>query len=1166
MRRLIPAAAILLAAVSAAGAAGPGDLHAAVRRGDAAEVKRLLVAGADARAKDARGATAMRLAARGDSRAVMEAILLHVPDVDLLAAIEKGDADGLALRLAYNPDLVAYRSERHDRPMPTAIKHNRPEVVEVLLSAGASADGEGESYWPPLVRAAREGNLQIARILLAHKAKINTVGEDDDNETPLNQAAASGNLELVELLLASGAKVNFAHKKDNYTALHAAAWNKHAGIVRRLLAAGADVNAETKWGFTPLHSALWAGDTITADILLKHGAKLDLATAAALGRVEDAKRLLARPLSPKLANSIGPAALLWAVRRGQVATASVLLDAGRDINDQTGWGLGPLHRAVAGGHAEMVRLLLDRGAKVNATNEYDYTKGCTPLVVAAAEGHEQIAQVLLDRGADVGAANKDGETPLHVAAGKGHTALAVMLLDRGAELKAISRRGETPMEAAARGGHLKTVRELLARGADPNGELVPGPGWVASGALHGAARSGHVEVVRLLLDKGANISAAPDRSQTTALLVAAEAGHLEVVRLLVRRGADIHRATKYSGTALGKALYGARHHHEKGDRHLQLARWLLRQGAKPGDGPAALRPAAGLGDVELLKVLAERTPQGLFAKRGGLLHAAAKAGRKDMVRFLLAKGLDPAAKDGSRKTALEVAAAAGQKLIVKILLDRLGQAGAAQVLGAMKAAASAGHAEVVALLLGRSGTAADAAGCSAVLAAAAGNGRRRVVEVLLAGGVDVNEPGGQGAAIHAAVGAADIQMVRMLISRGADVDAVSKYKQPLLYVAATHRERSRELVELLLGEGADPNVIHPGTQLTSLDHAIQQQRWDVAELLVKHKARVDVFAAAALGRLEQVRKVARDTPSLLSASKGRLGALLAWAALGGRTEVVKFLCAHELVNVNDVVGKDATALYWAARGGHVEAARILLANGAQVNGGVAATTTPLHLAVRYRHVAMVRLLLGAGANASARGISKWTPLHVAANAGDAEIARMLLKGGADVNAAASDKKTALSIVMGGTSYGTYYHHDPEHSDTAQRYLVAEALLDHKADVKAGASVTLHWAASGGHVKLLRRLIAAGLDVNATNRYKLTPLHSALTGYREARVGREFNDDEKATPWHPTENPHMQTVRLLLEKGADVHARDKHGRDALSFATYDGTKELIELIRKHAPTK
>ena len=119
-----------------------------------------------------------------------------------------------------------------------------------------------------------------------------------------------------------------------------------------------------------------------------------------------------------------------AARRGLLGIAKLLIDKGADINAGDAAGETPLHFAAANGQREVAKLLIDKGAKVSAATKF----GGTPLHRAAKMGHREIAELLLDKKAEVNAKDASGRTPLDVAAesdAKGASAVAELLRKKG---------------------------------------------------------------------------------------------------------------------------------------------------------------------------------------------------------------------------------------------------------------------------------------------------------------------------------------------------------------------------------------------------------------------------------------------------------------------------------------------------------------------------------------------------------------------------------------------------------------------------------------------------------------------------------------------------------------------------------------------------------------
>jgi len=116
-----------------------------------------------------------------------------------------------------------------------------------------------------------------------------------------------------------------------------------------------------------------------------------------------------------------------------------------------------LHRAASRGHGKAVALLLDRGAKVDATDG----EGVTPLVLASYRGQTEVVKLLLERGADVNAREKrNGLSSLSHAVGRGDMELVKVLLAHGADPLLKSADGRTALERAEANGATEIVRLL----------------------------------------------------------------------------------------------------------------------------------------------------------------------------------------------------------------------------------------------------------------------------------------------------------------------------------------------------------------------------------------------------------------------------------------------------------------------------------------------------------------------------------------------------------------------------------------------------------------------------------------------------------------------------------------------------------------------------------
>nr|7B6W_AAA Chain AAA, Alpha-1B adrenergic receptor,alpha1B adrenergic receptor,Alpha-1B adrenergic receptor,alpha1B adrenergic receptor,Alpha-1B adrenergic receptor,alpha1B adrenergic receptor,Alpha-1B adrenergic receptor,alpha1B adrenergic receptor [Homo sapiens] len=152
------------------------------------------------------------------------------------------------------------------RKLLEAARKGQDDEVRILLANGADVNTADETGFTPLHLAAWEGHLGIVEVLLKNGADVNA--NDERGHTPLHLAAYTGHLEIVEVLLKNGAGVN-ATDVIGTAPLHLAAMWGHLEIVEVLLKNGADVNAQDKFGKTPFDLAIDNGNEDIAEVLQK---------------------------------------------------------------------------------------------------------------------------------------------------------------------------------------------------------------------------------------------------------------------------------------------------------------------------------------------------------------------------------------------------------------------------------------------------------------------------------------------------------------------------------------------------------------------------------------------------------------------------------------------------------------------------------------------------------------------------------------------------------------------------------------------------------------------------------------------------------------------------------------------------------------------------------
>ncbi|XP_039614352.1 ankyrin repeat and death domain-containing protein 1B isoform X2 [Polypterus senegalus] len=269
-----------------------------------------------------------------------------------------------------------------------------------------------------------------------------------------------------------------------------------------------------------------------------------------------------------------------AAKRNDVATMTLL---GKNVNhnaknvhDRTA-----LHFAVAGGHRDVVELLVKRKVRVDVADKY----GITPLHLGAWFGHTDIMKMLVQEGANQKALNQEGMNILHCAAINNHIKVFEYIIDdlQMKEMDVQDKAGESALLLACEGGHEDSAEVLLQAGYDVsiltkdgrsvlhrvcesgltslvkllinNGADINRQNQNKLAPIHLAVMKGHIPVIHTLIEAGCNIDITDNRKQT-ALHIAAELGKADVVEMLLKANCDLTLQDKQGKTALGVAARG----------------------------------------------------------------------------------------------------------------------------------------------------------------------------------------------------------------------------------------------------------------------------------------------------------------------------------------------------------------------------------------------------------------------------------------------------------------------------------------------------------------------------------------------------------------------------------------------------------------------------------
>ena len=424
-------------------------------------------------------------------------------------------------------------------------------MVGVLFLSGTSLIAANSNS--ELVEAVKKGDGDSVHSLLSQNVDVNT--SQVNGTTALHWAVHHDDLKMAKLLIEAGANVNVANDYG-VTPFLLACINGSSSMVRGLLQAGADPNTTRQTG----ESAIM--------------------TASRTGNLEAVKTLLAyEPDLNRQENRRGQTALMWAIEQGHPQVAKLLIERGADVNARSKRGFTPLLFAAQQNDLDSVEALLAAGAKLD---------GLTPewgsaLVAAAARGHEDLAIFLLEKGADPNAADSDQIAVLHYAMlqGLGHMGGVPPHMNNSSHVH--------------RPTMINLVHALLSKGANPNVpvgpiDYVPGlpaisPKLNMDGVtpLMLAAAAADVDLAQILLEAGADPLLTTKRN-STALMVAAGLSFkqdrprkqdyksaLAIAKMLIERGVDVKAVGENGWTALHGAAYNGAD---------EITRLLLENGAE----------------------------------------------------------------------------------------------------------------------------------------------------------------------------------------------------------------------------------------------------------------------------------------------------------------------------------------------------------------------------------------------------------------------------------------------------------------------------------------------------------------------------------------------------------------------------------------------------------
>ncbi len=661
-------------------------LYLACYKGHAEVVRLLLIKNVEVNARDNDGNTSLHAASYKGHTEIVELLLANKAEVNardngdntpLHFAVDKGHTEIVELLLANKAEVNA-RDNNGNTSLHVASYYGHAEIVELLLAKNAEVNASHNRGNTSLHYASYKGHTEVVRLLLANKAEVNA--KNNRGSTSLHDASYYGHAKIVELLLANNAEVNARDNVYN-TPLHCACQKGHTEVVKILLEKGANISQQNDQGETALDIATQNETTDTINLLIKsseflrcinennfesagqlllEGAIFNKSILATEDQdlktnftkfVFDAVRNNKTNLVGILIEKLG--ADFFSLRDAEEATllhmacennsTNVVELLTKEHNSKPSNYINfddknkstPLHYASNRGHAEVVRLLLEKGAQIDS-KEYS---GNDALCYASYKGHIDVVRLLLEKGAKISQQDNQGETALHFAVDKGHTEVVRLLIESGANISQQNDQGETALDIAIRNEKTKIV-ELLTQHSQ------------SSQSFEDLIRRDNFELAEKLLNRAdfdKSILATQDQDLKTKftkfVFDAVVNNEVDVIKILIEKlGVDFFDITNGKTTIIQYAINS--YESEKKD----LTKILLQEFKK-------------LKQSEIIDT------EDCYTPFHYLSHFYEIESITSLVKILVESGYDINAKSKTKKTALHYVVALNRSEAIEILLE-----------------------------------------------------------------------------------------------------------------------------------------------------------------------------------------------------------------------------------------------------------------------------------------------------------------------------------------------------------------------------------------------------------------------------------------------------------------------------------------------------------------
>lgn len=496
-----------------------------------------------------------------------------------------------------------------DNELIIAIKSNNTKQALILLDKGASPDAESELRESAMTIAIKQGNRDIISSLIEHgsiqKEGIEIAAESNNlmlvkfliengfyTGESVVYAAENNNIEMAQTLIHYGASIDIVQKrksglfrKEFVSPIQFAVYNDNLELTLLFINHGVDVDKALQFAFK------YDKDELLKPLInISESKEKLLFVAAEFNEIAAVEYILTKGVSKSIKNEIGNSILHIGASNGSMDIVSYSIEELTiEIESKNNKGTTPLMLAVHSNKLDVVRYLIEHGAKINEVDNNGHN-----ALFYVVDNNRNMFQLLLNAGADISqeandkatllinaAKNKnfeiiryllENEANIHAKDDLGYTAfqylispynrnesLIDMFLAKGADINSTDISGKSMMYYAIDREHIQKVKSLRAKGAycDVYDERGYRP------------RVDDRDVILFIIENGANINALDSRHDSY-LCNAVYNNDLELAHFLIDNGIDVNTECYFEEPSLIKAIE---------DDNVVLVKFLVDNGA-----------------------------------------------------------------------------------------------------------------------------------------------------------------------------------------------------------------------------------------------------------------------------------------------------------------------------------------------------------------------------------------------------------------------------------------------------------------------------------------------------------------------------------------------------------------------------------------------------------